>query len=101
MLRPVDEGGYKNAYAVGSNNKARFSLSTLNRYWPNWLVRMNLRYREVCGCETCTISNDLQEYANKARRALLNEMKAELNDMCDGPSKEAYAQKANVTHLMF
>ena len=92
MMRPVNEGGFKNARVEGSD-KARYSLSTLNRYWPNWLVCMNLRNREICGCETCNISNDLQEYANKARWALLNEMKAELNDMCDGPSKEVYTDK--------
>ena len=63
---------------------------------------MNPRYREVCGCETCTISNDLQEYANKARRSLLNEMKAELKDMPDGPLKDAYADKVdNFCKLFF
>lgn len=79
MQKPSNQGGYADAF--DGSGKVRYSLSTLIVYWPNWLVPMTERYKALCGCEACTISQDMQEDVSKARRELLKQLKKELEEL--------------------
>ena len=81
MQKPVHEGGYTNAWDV--NGKVRLSLFSLVKYWLNWLVIITPRYNFLCGCETCTISQDMQHDLNISRRVHIKTLKFDMNNMID------------------
>ena len=51
MLEPADKGGFPSAR--DSNGNARISLTSLERYQPNWVVQMTNYYKQMCCCKLC------------------------------------------------
>ena len=80
MLMPVNDGGYSRSRDPKDN--ICYSKSTLIKYWPNWLVPMTARYKYICGCECCTISQEMQENLNNTRHKALKDLKELLSVTC-------------------
>lgn len=80
MMKPKSEGGYARAWEV-PNKTARYSLSSIVAYWPNWLVQMTDADMNICGCKTCTETNDLHDALKSKRRKIVNEIEGLLKNM--------------------
>ena len=86
MLKDPSEGGYAPAKDKESGD-ARYSLSTVVAYWPNWLTPMTDSHMSLCGCKTCIDTDDLHTALKGKRRKILHEVEAEIRAMDDGPAK--------------
>ena len=57
LISLVSKGGF--AGARDSDGKVLISLTTLRRNWPNWIVPLTKRYKDMCMCVLCGILNGL------------------------------------------
>ena len=73
MKQPISEGGFSSE----KYGRLFVSLPTMRKYWPNWLVPMSTRYKALCGCECCTLSQDMMDDVVSFRRRFLRELKHE------------------------
>ena len=80
MMKNKNEGGYEPA-RDNATGDARYSLSTIVNYWPNWLTIMNDGHKNMCACKICTEMDDLHTAMKCKRRQICNAVKAEIEDM--------------------
>lgn len=94
MILLTADGGFDGTWKEG-HNRPYFSEASLQKYWPNWLVKMTARYKAMCGCEVCVESEDLQENVNWKRQKLVNIGNEKLASMVEGEEKNAFALVIN------
>lgn len=94
MLMPVKDGGYSRARHPEGN--IRYSKSTLIKYQPNWFVPMTAQYKSICGCECCTMSQEMQEDLHNIRLEALKDLKELLSVMPSGQAKLNFERKIKV-----
>ena len=51
LISPVEEGGF--AGARNEKGEVLISLTSFERYFPNWVVKMNEWYKQMCCCHLC------------------------------------------------
>ena len=73
MKKPVSEGRFSSE----TYGRIFVSLPRMRKYWPNWLVPMSTRYKALCGCECCTLIQDMMDDAIAFRRRFLRELRNE------------------------
>ena len=69
MCKPVKDGGYKDAY--DKNGDVKFSLTTLETYWPVHLKKMSKNDMNMCACAICQNMDGLHG-SNVAKRRRLS-----------------------------
>ena len=79
MCKPVKDGGYKNAY--DKNGNVKFSLTTLETYWPAHLKKMSENDMGMCACKKCQNMDDLHATTVSKRRKTIVEYEAKLEEM--------------------
>ena len=79
MCKPVKDGGYKDAY--DKNGDVKFSLTTLETYWPVHLKKMSENDMNMCACATCQNMDDLHASNVAKRRKNISTFEAKLELM--------------------
>ena len=51
LISPVEEGGF--AGARNEKGEVLISLTSFERYFPNWVVKMIEWYKQMCCCHLC------------------------------------------------
>ena len=71
VIKPIEEGGFDGAR--DSEGNVVMSETAMRRNWPNWIVRMTKRFKDMCCCDGCGVPTKVQESLNLKR---LNIMKS-------------------------
>jgi len=93
MIEPVEKGGF--AGARGENGEVLISLTAMRRYWPNWIVPMTKRYKEMCVCVLCGIPNGLAKSLHLWRRRTIDGLERALAGMPLGRAKAQKEEELN------
>ena len=84
LLKPVNEGGFENAYKDG---KVLISDTMLRTLMPEEMRKMTERYKQMCGCETCIVGRRLLRSLKAYRTRVLRKLKKDAR-RCNGGSKQ-------------
>ena len=65
------------------------SETAMRRNWPNWIVRMTKRFKDMCCCVSCGVPIEVQESLNLKRLNIIKKLKSEVKNMRDGRQTSA------------
>ena len=69
LISPVEEGGF--AGARNEKGEVLISLTSFERYFPNWVVKMNEWYKQMCCCHLCNEPEHMHRSIRLVRLRLL------------------------------
>ena len=96
LISPVSKGGF--AGARDSDGKVLISLTTLRRNWPNWIVPLTKRYKDMCMCVLCGIPNGLVYAIFLVRKKTIARLNQTISNMPDGVVKERKKEEVKKYH---
>ena len=73
ILKPSEEDGLD--LAKDNNGNGHISEKAMCHCWPNWIVKMVTRFKDVCVCGGYGVPSEVHEYLNIVQRRILKKTK--------------------------
>eukprot|EP00584_Thalassiosira_punctigera_P003398 CAMPEP_0172525972 /NCGR_PEP_ID=MMETSP1067-20121228/983_1 /TAXON_ID=265564 ORGANISM="Thalassiosira punctigera, Strain Tpunct2005C2" /NCGR_SAMPLE_ID=MMETSP1067 /ASSEMBLY_ACC=CAM_ASM_000444 /LENGTH=617 /DNA_ID=CAMNT_0013309371 /DNA_START=125 /DNA_END=1978 /DNA_ORIENTATION=- len=88
MITPEEEGGFCEARDKDGN--VLISETKLRQTWPQHIKFMTKRFKEMCACDKCGVSHDIQRSYNIKRMKIIKKLDRDVASMRDGRRKEEF-----------
>ena len=86
IISDENVGGF--AKARDENGNAVISEHVLQQWQPNWLKRMTSKYKQMCGCKVCVVTNNMQTSLNAWKYRKISSEKSRIAQLAMGDERD-------------
>ena len=90
-IKTPDDGGFDGAR--DDDNKVVMSETSMNRRWPNWIVRMTKSFKAMCVCDKCGVPTEVHESLTIKRGKILKKLNDDVKRMTTSRAKTVLTQR--------
>ena len=83
VLDPVEDGGFEGARDKNTGD-VLMSYTSMNRHWPNDVVKATNRHKSMCCCDRCGVPKKIHNSLCVCRTSTVKRLKEEEKAMAAG-----------------